>query len=89
MARLKTTLSIDEALMRRVRVRAARTGRRDSDVLEEALGAGLGVIERIRSKAGLGEEEAVSLAHEVLGETRRPDSRNRTGTRVRAGRPRR
>jgi plasmid stability protein len=68
MARIKTTLSIEEALIRRVRVRAARTGQRDSAVLEEALRQGLGLIERIRAKAGLSDEDAVSLAHEVLGE---------------------
>jgi hypothetical protein len=70
MARVKTTLSIDEALMRRVRVRAARTGRRDADVLEAALREGLGIIDRIRAQAGLGEEDAHDLAHRVVHEAR-------------------
>jgi hypothetical protein len=75
MGKVKTTLSIDERLMRQVRVRAARTGRRDSEVLEAALREGLGIIDRIRSKAQLSEEEASDLAHRVVHEgrvTRRP-----------------
>jgi plasmid stability protein len=70
MGKVKTTLSIDEGLMRQVRVRAARMGRRDSEVLEAALREGLGIIERIRAKAGLGEEEAHDLAHRVVHEGR-------------------
>ncbi len=57
MARVETTLSVDEHLLRQVRVRAARTGRRDSDVLDEVLREGLGVLERIRAAAGIDEEE--------------------------------
>lgn len=79
MARVKTTLSIDEGLMRQVRVRAARTGRRDSDVLESALREGLGIIDRIRAKSMLGEDEAHELASRVLHETR---AARRRGTRV-------
>src|SRR5258708_39336846 len=41
MGKVKTTLSIDERLMRQVRVRAARIWRRDSEVLEAALREGL------------------------------------------------
>jgi hypothetical protein len=70
MAKVKTTLSIDERLMRQVRVRAARTGRRDSEVLEAALREGLGIIDRIRAKAHLGEEEAYELANRVVHEGR-------------------
>jgi hypothetical protein len=70
MAKVKTTLSIDEGLMRQVRVRAARMGRRDSEVLEAALREGLGIIERIRAKAALGEDEAFDLAHRVVHEGR-------------------
>lgn len=71
MARQKTTLTIDENLMRQVRVRAARTNRSQSESLEEALREGLGVIERIRAKAHLAEEEALDLASSVVHEVRR------------------
>jgi hypothetical protein len=70
MAKVKTTLSIEEGLLRQVRVRAARTGRRDSEILEAALREGLGIIDRIRAKAGLGEEEAYELANRVVHESR-------------------
>lgn len=69
MAKVKTTLSIDEDLLRRIRVRAARSGRTRSDVLEEALREGLDVIERIRAKADP-EEQALRLASEVVHEIR-------------------
>ena len=70
MARAKTTLSIDEGLMRQVRIRAARSGRTQSEVLEVALREGLGIVNQIRSKAQLGEEEAFQLAHDVVHEVR-------------------
>jgi hypothetical protein len=77
MARVKTTLSIDEALMRQVRIRAARSSRTQSEVLEAALREGLGVIERIRGKARLSEEEALDLASEVVHEVRGRDRHKR------------
>lgn len=70
MARLKITLSIDENLLRQVRVRAARTGRRDSEVLEIALREGLGVLDRIRNKANMNEEEALKLASTLFHKSR-------------------
>ncbi len=70
MARVKTTLSLDDRLMRIVRVRAARSGRSQSDVLEEALKEGLGVVERMRARASLDEEEALRLASDVVHDIR-------------------
>jgi plasmid stability protein len=77
MAKVKTTLSIDEALMRQVRIRAARSGKSQSEVLEAALREGLGVVERIRAKAGLSEDEALKLASEVVHEVRGQRPRGR------------
>ena len=59
--------------MRAVRVKAARTGRRDSDVIEEALRRDLGfdLLERIWENADLGENEAAKLAVEAQHKTRR------------------
>ena len=59
--------------MRAVRVKAARTGRRDSDVIEEALRRDLGfdLLERIWENADLGENEATNLAVEAQHKTRR------------------
>lgn len=70
MTRVKTTLSIDEDLIRQVRIRAARAGRTQSEVLEAALREGLGVIERIRAKARLSEDEALDLASQVVHDVR-------------------
>lgn len=81
MAKTKTTLSIDERLMRQVRIRAARSGRTQSEVLELALKEGLGVVERIRSKARLDEEEAFKLAHDVVHDVRGSKSSRRSKTR--------
>lgn len=75
MAKVKTTLSLDSDLMRQVRVRAARTGRTQSGVLEEALREGLGVIDRMRSQNQADEEEALALAsaavHDLRGKARK------------------
>lgn len=70
MAKVKTTLSLDEQLMRHIRVRAARTGRTQSDVLEQALRDGLGAIDRIRSKNEEDEEEALDVASRAVHEIR-------------------
>ena len=70
MAKVKTTLSLDEVLMRQVRVRAARAGTSQSEMFERALREGLGILDRLRAKANLDEEEAVRLATEVVHEVR-------------------
>lgn len=75
MAKVKTTLSLDERLMRVVRVRAARLGRTQSDVLEVALREGLSAVERMRSKASLEEQEALRVASDVVHEVRRSGKR--------------
>jgi len=80
MARIKTTLAIDEGLIRQVRVRAARTGRRDSDVLEEALRQGLGVIDRLRARATLTDGEALELAGSVVHDIRAAGARSSGNT---------
>jgi predicted transcriptional regulator len=78
MAKVKTTLSIDEELLRRIRVRAARSRRTQSAVLEEALRQGLDVIEHIRARADLPEERALRLASEVVHEIRAGRGRARS-----------
>ena len=72
MAKARTTVTLDEQVLRAVRVTAARTGRRDSDVIEEALRRHLGfdLLERIWENADLDEAEALALAVEAQHETR-------------------
>jgi hypothetical protein len=59
--------------MRAVRVKAARTGRRDSDVIEEALRRDLGfdLLDRMWARADVGEEDAMALAVEAQHSARR------------------
>jgi hypothetical protein len=73
MARAKATVYLDPDILRATRVRAARMGRRDSDIVEEALREYLGfaVIDRIRSRSNLDPEEAERLAHEAVHAARR------------------
>lgn len=72
MAKVRTTLTIDEDVLRAVKVRAARTGKGDSEVIEEALRRelGLDLLERLWQRADLAEEEATALAVEAQHETR-------------------
>jgi hypothetical protein len=65
-------VSLDERVLRAVRVKAARTGRRDSEVIEEALRRDLGLelLERVWESADLTEDEALRLAVEAQHEGR-------------------
>lgn len=73
MPKVRTTLTIDEGVLRVVKVRTARTGRGDSEVIEEALRRelGLDLLETLWERADLSEDEAVSLAVEAQHATRR------------------
>lgn len=73
MAKTRTTLTIDEEVLRAVKVRAARTGRGDGDVIEEALRRhlGLDLLDRLWARNDLAEDEAMSLAVEAQHATRR------------------
>lgn len=66
MPKQRTTVTLDERVLRAVRVKAARTGRRDSDVIEEALRRDLGLelLEKIWETADMDEDEALALAVE-------------------------
>ena len=73
MAKVRTTLTIDEDVLRAVKVRGARTGKGDSEVIEDALRRelGLDVLERLWRNADMSEADAMALAVEVQHETRR------------------
>jgi len=74
MPKVRTTLTIDEEVLRAVRVRAARSGKGDSEVIEDALRRelGLDLLDQLWSRSQLTEEEAESLAVEAQHATRRP-----------------
>ena len=73
MPKVRTTLTIDEEVLRAVRVRAARSGKGDSEVIEDVLRRelGLDLLDQLWSRNQLGEEEAQSLAVEAQHATRR------------------
>lgn len=73
MAKVRTTLTIDEEVLRAIKVRAARAGKPDSQVIEEALrrDLGLDLLERLWSRNDMSEEEALRLAREAQHKTRR------------------
>jgi hypothetical protein len=72
MAKVRTTLTVDEAVLRAVKVRAARIGKGDSEFIEEALRRELGfeLLERLWERNDLSEEDATALAVEAQHETR-------------------
>lgn len=73
MSKIRTTLTIDEDVWKAVRIRAARTGKRDSEVVEAALKGELGfdLLERIWTQNDMDEDEAMDLALEAQGRVRR------------------
>lgn len=72
MTKIRTTLTIDPEVLRAVKVRAARLGKGDSDVIEEALrrDLGLDLLERLWAKNDLAEDDALALAVEAQHRTR-------------------
>jgi hypothetical protein len=73
MPKVRTTLTIDEGVLRAVKVRAARLGRGDSEVIEEAVRRrlGLDLFQELWSRSDLAGEEAAALAIEAQHETRK------------------
>ncbi len=72
MTKVRTTLTIDPGVLRAVKVRAARLGKGDSDVIEEALrrDLGLDLLDRLWATNDLDEDEALALANEAQHQTR-------------------
>lgn len=73
MSKTRTTLTIDEEVLRAVKIRAARTGKADSEVIEESLrrDLGLDLLDRLWQRNDLSEQAAVDLAVEAQHATRR------------------
>jgi metal-responsive CopG/Arc/MetJ family transcriptional regulator len=66
MTKTRTTLTIDEDVLRAVKVRAARSGKGESEVIEEAVrkDLGLDLMERLWTRNQMTEDEAMKLAIE-------------------------
>jgi hypothetical protein len=74
MAKVRTTLTIDEDVLKWVKIRAARLGKPDSAVIEESLRRDLklDVLDDLWRGATLSEDQADALAVEAQHATRRP-----------------
>lgn len=72
MAKARTTLTIDEEVLRAVKVKAARSGRREGEVIEDAVrrDLGLDLLDELWARADLPEQEAAKLAVEAQHATR-------------------
>jgi Ribbon-helix-helix protein, copG family. len=72
MTKVRTTLTIDPDVLRAVKVRAARLGKGDSDVIEEALrrDLGLDLLDRLWASNDLEEADGLALAVEAQHRTR-------------------
>lgn len=73
MPKVRTTLTVDEEVLRAVKVNAARTGRGDSEVIEAALRRelGLDLLDRLWARSEIGEDDATALAIEAQHRSRR------------------
>jgi len=70
--RRKTTVYLDEDVLKTMRVTAARSGKRDYQVMDEALRAHLRIelLEKVGARSILGETEALDLAYDELHQGR-------------------
>jgi len=67
MAKMRTTLTIDEEVLRAVKIRAARDGKGESEVIEDAVrrDLGLDLLDRLWARAEMTETEGLRLALEA------------------------
>jgi hypothetical protein len=74
MSKARTTVTLDEDVFRAVKIKAARTGQRDSQVIEESLRRDLGVDDLAEIWAKVtpaSEDESRRLARDELRAMRR------------------
>lgn len=69
----KVTVYLDPDVARAAKVRAARAERRDSEIVEDALRAYLGIaaLDQAQELSTLGEDEALELAYKEMHAARR------------------
>ena len=73
MTRRRTTLYLDDELLRAAAERAARSGRQENDIIEEALRRYFGleaIVRRIQARGDLDEDESVVVAYDELDSLR-------------------
>ena len=72
MPKIRTTVTLDEEVLKWVKVRGARMGKGDSEVIEDSLRRDLGLelLDRLWSKNQLPDDQAAQLAVEAQHSTR-------------------
>jgi len=72
MSKVRTTVTLDDEVLKWVKVRAARLGLADSQVIEDSLrrDLGLALLDRLWSRDQMPEEQATRLAVEAQHATR-------------------
>ncbi|MGH7870018.1 MAG: hypothetical protein ACREP9_20870 [Candidatus Dormibacteraceae bacterium] len=67
MLKSRTTLTVERSLLQRVKIQAARSGKGDSQVIEDALRRyfGIDLLEQLWKRNHLSEIEAMTLAIEA------------------------
>ena len=70
---MRTTVTLDDEVLRWVKVRGARQGKGDSEVIEESLrrDLGLDLLQGLWQTNQMGEEEAMKVALEAQHSSRR------------------
>lgn len=83
MTKVRTTLTIDEDVLKWVKIRAARTGVSDSAVIEASLRRDpkLDVLDELWSSATMSDAQANELALEAQHQIRRRQRRSGAGRR--------
>lgn len=74
MPKTRTTVTLDEDVFRAIKIKAARTGKRDSQVIEESLRRDLGVdalVEIWAKVTPASEDQGLTLAGDELRTMRR------------------
>jgi hypothetical protein len=69
----KTTVYLEDGLLRALKVAAARSGQREYQVVEQALRAFLGMelLDKVGARSSLSEKEALALTYGELHRSRR------------------
>jgi ABC-type ATPase with predicted acetyltransferase domain len=73
MAKRKTTVYLDEDVLREAQIQAARSGQKDSELIERAVRSylGLDVLDAVWARSDLDEEAALKLARKAVEAARR------------------
>jgi hypothetical protein len=69
----KTTVYLEDNLLRALKVAAARSGQHEYQVVEQALRGfqGMELLDKVGSRSSLSEKEALALAYSELHRSRR------------------